>query len=70
MNGNGHEGTGGAGHLTDGGITLDKMLITDQKQIAEAISKIVGEESYVSLRRTDFDPEDGENEVWVFGYSD
>ena len=31
------------------------MLITDQKQIAEAISQIIGEESYVSLRRTDFD---------------
>ena len=31
------------------------MLITDQNQIAEAISQIIGEESYVSLRRTDFD---------------
>ena len=31
------------------------MLITDQKQIAEAIAQIIGEESYVSLRRTDFD---------------
>ena len=31
------------------------MLITDQKQIAEAISQIIGEESYVSLCRTDFD---------------
>ena len=31
------------------------MLITDQKQIAEAISQIISEESYVSLRRTDFD---------------
>ena len=31
------------------------MLITDQKQIEEAISQIIGEESYVSLRRTDFD---------------
>lgn len=31
------------------------MLITDQKQIAEAISQIIGEESYVSLRQTDFD---------------
>ena len=34
---------------------LDHMLITDQNQIAEAISQIIGEESYVSLRRTDFD---------------
>ena len=31
------------------------MLITDQNQIAEAISQIIGEESYVSLRQTDFD---------------
>ena len=31
------------------------MLITDQKQIAEAISQIIDEESYVSLHRTDFD---------------
>ena len=31
------------------------MLITDQNQIAEAISQIIGEESYVSLGRTDFD---------------
>lgn len=31
------------------------MLITDHNQIAEAISQIIGEESYVSLRRTDFD---------------
>ena len=31
------------------------MLITDQKQIAEAIAQIISEESYVSLRRTDFD---------------
>lgn len=31
------------------------MLITDQKQIAEAISQIIGEESYVSLRQADFD---------------
>ena len=31
------------------------MLITDQKQIAEAISQIIDEESYVSLRQTDFD---------------
>ncbi len=31
------------------------MLITDQNQIAEAISQIISEESYVSLRRTDFD---------------
>ena len=31
------------------------MLITDQKQISEAISQIIGEESYVSLNRTDFD---------------
>ena len=31
------------------------MLITDQNQIAEAISQIIGEECYVSLRRTDFD---------------
>ena len=31
------------------------MLITDQNQIAEAISQIIGEESYVSLRRRDFD---------------
>ena len=31
------------------------MLITDQKQIAEAISQIIGEESYVSLSQTDFD---------------
>ena len=31
------------------------MMITDQKQIAEAISQIISEESYVSLRRTDFD---------------
>ena len=31
------------------------MLITDQNQIAEAISQIIGEESYVSLRRKDFD---------------
>lgn len=31
------------------------MLITDQKQIEEAISIIIGEDSYVSLRRTDFD---------------
>ena len=31
------------------------MYITDQKQIAEAIAQIIGEESYVSLRRTDFD---------------
>lgn len=31
------------------------MLITDQNQIAEAISQIIGEESYVSLHRTDFD---------------
>lgn len=31
------------------------MLITNQKQIAEAISQIIGEESYVSLCRTDFD---------------
>jgi hypothetical protein len=31
------------------------MLITDQNQIAEAISQIIGEESYVSLRQADFD---------------
>ena len=31
------------------------MLITDQNQIAEAIAQIIGEESYVSLRQTDFD---------------
>ncbi len=31
------------------------MFITDQKQIAEAISQIIGEESYVSLRQADFD---------------
>lgn len=31
------------------------MLITDQKQIAEAISQIIDEESYVSLCQTDFD---------------
>jgi len=31
------------------------MLITDQKQIAEAISQIIGEDSYVSLRQADFD---------------
>lgn len=31
------------------------MLITDQKQIAEAISQIISEESYVSLNQTDFD---------------
>ena len=31
------------------------MLITDQKQIAEAISQIIGEESYLSLCQTDFD---------------
>ena len=31
------------------------MLITDQNQIAEAIAQIIGEESYVSLHRTDFD---------------
>ena len=31
------------------------MLITDHNQIAEAISQIIGEESYVSLRQADFD---------------
>ena len=31
------------------------MLITDQNQIAEAISQIIGEESYVTLRQADFD---------------
>ncbi len=31
------------------------MLITDHNQIAEAISQIIGEDSYVSLRQADFD---------------
>ena len=34
---------------------LYHLLITDQNQIAEAISQIIGEESYVSLRQADFD---------------